>query len=243
MVTKAIIQSINRNTNKCAVRMPLFESASSSGPVVVEALINIPPGVYNNLAKDDVVFVAFEENALEKPIVLGKLYRGPNFEKETAGGAGVFNSIHVRNTSIVQAATTHFKFSSDETHDLTGKNAKNYKQLFTPKTMAYYILDTENDLRRLIAELWENFVCFERMINWKLKPENVCIDDGDIGDPEYMTKYILDADLDCRKKNKKCEICGSRNNCPARFSNKRPTNKFPEKASTAYPPYPSYLHR
>ena len=59
MVTKAIIQSINRNTNKCAVRMPLFESASSSGPVVVEALINIPPGVYNNLAKDDVVFVAF----------------------------------------------------------------------------------------------------------------------------------------------------------------------------------------
>lgn len=243
MITKGIITSINRNKNKCSVRMPLFESASSTGPVIIDALISHPPGVYNNLFKNDIVFVSFEENSLEKPIVIGKMYRGPSFEKDTPGGMGVYNSMHVRDTTIVQAATTHFKFTSDEKRELSGRNAKNYTHMYTPKKMAYYILDTENDLRRLITELREDFTCFRRWTEWKLLPWNVHVDDGDIGDVDYITKYETDADRDCRKGTGKCEVCASKRNCLARLDNERPTNNFPEKPSTAWPAYPTYLSR
>ena len=73
MITKGIIRSINKAGNRCIVRMPLFETASSSAPVEAEALISITPGFYNNLFVGDIVFLSFEENALEKPIIIGKL--------------------------------------------------------------------------------------------------------------------------------------------------------------------------
>ena len=243
MITKGIIMSINRNKNKCSVRMPLFESASSVGPVIIEALISHPPGVYNNLFKDDIVFVSFEENALEKPIVIGKMYRGPAFEKETPGGMGVYNSMHVRDTTIVQAATTHYKYTAEEKRELSGRNAKNYQHVYTPKKLAYYLLDTENDLRRLITALREEFICFKRWTEWKFKPENIHVDDGDIGAADYIKKYQRNADLDNRKRTGKCEICSERKNCLARLDNKRPGDDFPTKPSTAYPAYPSYLTR
>lgn len=243
MITKGIITSINRNKNKCAVRMPLFESASSTGPVIINALISNPPGVYNGYFKDDIVFVSFEENSLEKPIVIGKLYRGPSFEKDTPGGMGVYNSINVRDTTIVQAATTHFIFTDKEKKELAGRNAKNYPHMYTPKKMAYYILDTENDLRRLITELREDFTCFKRWTEWKFKPWNIHVDDGDLGDLDYTKKYEKEADLDCRKLTKKCEICKSKDTCLARLNYKRPNNDFPAKPSTAWPSYPSYLSR
>lgn len=243
MITKGVIVNINRNKNKCHVRMPLFETASSSGPVIIEALINHPPGVYNGYFKEDIVFVSFEENALEKPIVIGKMYRGPNFEKETPGGMGVYNSVHVRDTTIVQAATTHFKFNTKERQELAGRNAKNYSHMYTPKKLAYYLLDTENDLRRLITALREDFTCFKRWTEWKFQPENVHVDDGDIGAANYIKKYQIDKDLDNRARTGKCEICSLKSSCLNRLENKRPDNNFPEKPSTAWPAYPSYLSR
>jgi hypothetical protein len=243
LITKAIVVSINRNRNKCFVRMPLFETASSTNPVIVEALISHPPGVYNNIFKNDVVFVSFEENALEKPIVIGKLYRGPNFEKETPGGMGVFNSMHVRDTTIVQAATTFFKFTAAEKRELAHRNAKNYPHMYTPKKLAYYLLDTENDLRRLLTELKEDFVCFKRWVGWKFLPENIHVDDGDLGDKDYILKYEKDKDKDDRKGSGRCEVCAGRFRCLNRLENTRPNNEFPEKPSTAWPPYPNYLSR
>ena len=243
MITKGVIQTINRNGNKCSVRMPLFETAAGSGPVVIDALINIPPGVYNSFFVGDVVFVSFEENSLEKPIVIGKMYRNANFEKDTPGGAAVFNTLHVRDEAIVQAAITHFNFTSTEKRELTGRNKANHSQMFTPKKMAYYILDTENDLRRLIAELREDFTCFKRWVEWKFLPENVHVDDGDIGDPDYKQKYEIDADKDKRKKTGRCEICSKKNSCLARFEHKRPASSFPERSSTEFPAYPKYLSR
>ncbi len=243
MITKGVIQSVNRKGNKCAVQLPLFETAATTGPVVIDALINIPPGVYNSYFVGDVVFVSFEENALEKPIVIGKMYRNANFEKNTPGGAGVFNSLHVRDEAIVQAATTYFNFTASEKKELAGRNLKNNPHMFTPKKMAYYILDTENDLRRLITELREDFTCFKRWVDWKFLPENIHVDDGDLADHDYKKKYETDKDKDKRKKTGLCEICSARNSCLARYEHKRPTTSFPEKASTEYPAYPKYLTR
>ena len=69
MITKAIIQSINPNGTRCVVRMPLFETAANTAPVEAEALVNITPGMFNNLEVNDVVFIAFEENKIDKPII------------------------------------------------------------------------------------------------------------------------------------------------------------------------------
>ena len=80
MITKAIIQSINAAGNRCVVQMPIFQTAANPNPVTAEALINITPGLFNNLAVGDVVFIAFEENAIEKPIIIGKLFRGYDIE-------------------------------------------------------------------------------------------------------------------------------------------------------------------
>ena len=82
MVTKAVVRSINKKGNRCIVRMPLFENASSASPVEAEALVSITPGFFNNIFVNDIVFVAFEENALEKPIIIGKQYAILNFNKK-----------------------------------------------------------------------------------------------------------------------------------------------------------------
>jgi hypothetical protein len=107
LVTKAIIQSINRAGNRCIVRMPLFESASGSAIVEAEALTGITPGFFNNLFVGDVVFVAFEENALEKPIIIGKLYRGAFNENDTPGGAGILDTLRVNSAATIPASTLY----------------------------------------------------------------------------------------------------------------------------------------
>ena len=111
--------------------MPLFETASSSVPVEVEALVSITPGMFNNLFINDVVFIAFEENALEKPIIIGKLYTGNLNENETQGGAGILDTVTVRSTASLPAATTTFVFQGDLSAE--------YKNLNTPKKLADYI--------------------------------------------------------------------------------------------------------
>ena len=105
LVTKAIISSIKRAGNRCIVRMPLFESASSSAPVEAEALVSITPGLFNNLFVNDIVFVAFEENALEKPIIIGKLFKGTTNENLTNGGAGILDTLKVRTAATIPSST------------------------------------------------------------------------------------------------------------------------------------------
>ena len=135
MITKALIQSINAAGNRCIVRMPLFETAANPMPVVAEALVNIAPGIFNNLAVGDIVFVGFEENALDKPVILGKLFRGATSENDIRGGGGVFDTLKV-NTSITLPASTAFGFP-------TGDMPNAYDALNSPKKQADYIKNLE----------------------------------------------------------------------------------------------------
>ena len=137
MITKAIVLSIDRVGNRCIVRMPLFETASDPSPVKAEALISITPGLYNNLFVNDVVLVAFEENAIEKPVIIGKLFKGAVNENKTPGGAGILDSLRV-NTSATIPASTLYNFPDAVKND--------YKDLNTPKKVADYIGENENIL-------------------------------------------------------------------------------------------------
>ncbi len=179
MITKAIVQSINQAGTRCVVRMPLFETASSSTPVMAEALVNIAPGVFNNIEVDDVVFVGFEENAIEKPIILGKLFRGTQIESEIRGGGGIFDTIVV-NTTATLPATTNYSFP------VSAGNA--YQNLQSPKDQADYVKWLESLTKNNLNIVETNFNYLRDWSQWKTMPENVEIDDGDLDAPIEATQ-------------------------------------------------------
>jgi hypothetical protein len=199
------------------VRLPLFETASSSAPVEIEALINITPGMFNNLFVNDVVFVAFEENALEKPIVIGKLYTGAFNENNTPGGAGILDTITVRTSGSIPAATTTFVFDGDTKSE--------YENLKTPKKMADYIKWLERYFKNLFNQADTHFRCFKNWVQWQFLPENVEIDDGDLD-----TGYHIAEALQYQAEGEDCRICGSKcqKDKTRRYLKLETNKKYPE---------------
>ena len=217
MVTKAIVTSINRSGNRCKVRMPLFETASSSTPVEAEALISITPGFFNNLFVNDVVFVAFEENAMEYPIIIGKLYKGSSFESETLGGAGIVDAFLVRTKAQTPADDTWFRYKETE--------KTKYEHFRTPRRIADYILWLESLTKKLFNQLEEHFRCFKNWTQWQLQPENVEVDDGDIDiSAEIGPTY--------QEEGAECKVCDNKNKCTKKncrtYSKLATDNNYPK---------------
>ena len=93
MIVKGIIKSIDYSGNTCTVRIPIFESAANENEVVISAILSTLPGIYNGYKEEDVVFIAFENNDYDMPVVIGKLYLGVENEKNDPRGAIVCNNI------------------------------------------------------------------------------------------------------------------------------------------------------
>ncbi len=106
MITKAEIQSVDYSSNTCSVRIPLFENAGDSTKAICTAHILIPPGIFNGYKANDVVAVAFENNKMEYPVVIGKLFLGTEIENEnTNRGAIAADSLKVFNNVTLPANT------------------------------------------------------------------------------------------------------------------------------------------
>ena len=74
MLTKAIIKALPEiGSNIFKVRVPYLEDNSRT-EIVLNATYCITPGIYDGLSIGDCVFIDFEEDRLEKPVILGKLY-------------------------------------------------------------------------------------------------------------------------------------------------------------------------
>lgn len=196
MLTKGIVKSINRSGNRCIVELPLFQTASDPNPIELEATINITPGLFNNLFINDIVFVSFEENALEKPVVLGKLFRGTANENATNGGAAILDTLRV-NSAAALPSTTTFNFPQNL--------QQAYKDLSTPKKMADYIKWLEATIKSLLSQSDSNFRCFKNWVQWQFNAENVEIDDGDLD-----TGYHIAENLQYQDENSECNICGDK---------------------------------
>ena len=100
MITKGIIQAIDLTGNTCQVRMPFFESANND-EIYGTATISNTPGSYNGYKVGDVVWVAFEDNKLASPVVIGKLYLGVDIEQQDPRGViNVVDSVVANSASI-----------------------------------------------------------------------------------------------------------------------------------------------
>lgn len=210
MVTKAIVQAINAAGTACTIRIPLFESAADPLPAVAKALVSITPGIFNNIEVGDIVFIAFEENAIEKPIIIGKLFRGANIERASRGGSGIVDVLKVGSNATLPAATK-FEFPAN----LKGS----YKEFSTYKNAVDYIKWLETFTKLNITQQENNFICFKNWAQWQLKAENVEIDDGDLDDPKYKAAE----ERQYQNEGDTCKIC---QNC-VKADNKRCYLKLP----------------
>lgn len=101
MIVKGLIKTINFSDNSCTVRLPIFETAASQGEVILKAVMLTQPGLYNGYSEGDIVFVDFENDKLNQPIILGKLYLGAAKEEASP----VHSSLAVSNLTVTSKAT------------------------------------------------------------------------------------------------------------------------------------------
>lgn len=118
MITTAEIKSIDQASNKCTIRIPLFEGAFSRGEITMESSIIVIPGAYNCYKAGDMVWIAFAEYKLNKPIILGKIYgkldnsTGQRNNHSIGGGLDL-SSLSVADEVTLPLANTTFIHSSD----------------------------------------------------------------------------------------------------------------------------------
>lgn len=137
MLTKAIIQSIDYTKNMCRVRIPLFENAARNINIIeADAQINIVPGIYNSYKTGDIVFIGFEENKMELPIILGKLFVSASAEADSYRG-------NVSGNSLAITDTAQLPYSTVFNYDKIAQNDMLYKDLNTPKKLADGIINLQ----------------------------------------------------------------------------------------------------
>jgi hypothetical protein len=137
VLTKAIIQSIDYTKNMCRVRIPLFENASRNVNMIeADAQFNIVPGIYNSYKTGDIVFIGFEENKMELPVILGKLFVSASTE------AGSYRG-NVSGNSLAITDTAQLPYSTVFNYDKIAQNKTIYKDLDTPKKLADGIINLQ----------------------------------------------------------------------------------------------------
>lgn len=123
MITKAYIISKEQNSNKYNVRIPFFEKPginsenSNLSRTHFSATLAHEPTIFDTYNIGDCVFVGFENNELNRPVIIGKLYT----KNDTSATSGL---IETKVLTAVDKAT----LPADTTID--GINWQQVQQLF-----------------------------------------------------------------------------------------------------------------
>lgn len=152
MVTKAEIIGIDYTSNTCQVRMPIFESTSSANYAIARALFAVQPGVFNGYTVGDVVFVAFEDNRIDRPVVIGKLYLGTAEESLNSGGAIYGKNLVINGTAELPTTTA---IVADKSDDAIAGTTATYGTV-TIKNLLERISDLETKVSTLQGEIPED---------------------------------------------------------------------------------------
>lgn len=112
MLVKGIIMSqLQTGSNKVKVRLPCFESAGVDKKIIVQALIAYNPGNLFSYRVGDVVIVSFENNQVDQPIILGKLFVEA---EDKASNFSYANSLEVTEKAKLPANTMLGDLTYDE---------------------------------------------------------------------------------------------------------------------------------
>lgn len=117
MITKAIIKE--KVDNKFKVRIPLFESAGNLNEIIFTATVCYEPGNLEAYNIGDIVFVAFENNEIKKPVIIGKLYLG---EEENPRAEFLAAKLNVNTSAVLPANTSIGNITSDELYTAIKNN-------------------------------------------------------------------------------------------------------------------------
>lgn len=116
MITKAIIKSTpTLDGNKYLVYIPILRNANDSeSDAIFEATLAYIPGIYYSFSVGDVVFVSFEDNLYNKPVILGKLF----VEKDES----VKTQVEVKTLKVLEKADLGEALSNNaaQLNDTTG---------------------------------------------------------------------------------------------------------------------------
>lgn len=121
MVCKAKIVSINGDY-RVTVNIPTFyrgEESIGATPSsdTLEALICVPPSVYPKLRKNDTVWVDFEDDNVDKPVVMGILYSAGCFDTKSDIKC---NTIEVKDQAVFSENTSIGEITSENIKQLSG---------------------------------------------------------------------------------------------------------------------------
>lgn len=151
MIIKGILKTIDYNNNSCTVRLPLFETTSSSGEVVLPAIFMNQPGMFNGYNEGDIVFVDFENNKLEAPIIIGKLYLGSEKEASNSQKGGLKVASLTVDSNATLPLDTKLVFNHTSSDVPVDKGLSSYKSIIdiikaihTTETTLEKVTDTQN---------------------------------------------------------------------------------------------------
>ena len=114
MVTKGIIKKLpETGSNYFYVQIPYLVKANDDiNSVLFPATAVCLAGIDNNYNVGDVVFIAFEEDQFDKPVIVGKMWLNGTTKKSTVNG--------IMNTLVVENKT-----QLNGTVIINGKNVNN----------------------------------------------------------------------------------------------------------------------
>lgn len=106
-ITKAVVRRLNtEKDNHFLVYIPLLQKANDKEVnATMEATLVSIRGIDKTIKVGDVVYVSFEDNKLSKPVILGKLYLGELYEKDS-GITIVSDSLTVNKSTTLNNTAT-----------------------------------------------------------------------------------------------------------------------------------------
>lgn len=128
MIQKGIIEKLYPEENSALVRIPMYET-SQGERALFTCIIKTLPGIVNGYVESDVVFVDFENDDLDYPVIVGKLYLGASKEINSK------TSINADNLTVNGSA----KFSED--FSISDINYKDIKGAVLATKDLYGMLD------------------------------------------------------------------------------------------------------
>lgn len=166
MLTKGLIVAMpstkyGNTDNTCDVRLPVFENTSSSNQVIAYgAQFVIQPGLYGQYQINDPVWVSFEEDDYEDPVILGKVFTGNSSESSTfrqspsselRKGVGQFSELTATNDATLPVSTVFAEYPNKTDNAPTVATVTT----FSARQLFQRITALEQELTQVKQELLE----------------------------------------------------------------------------------------